>query len=232
MLAERIRLMESDIERIGGVQQARMRVEEGEISEVHVVADPSRRPKWIARDVITTLFARHGVRIPHQRISVAAAAPPGDTAVRGVPTAGSPRLVRVTFTFTGAKLQSTVEVAFGDRTATGTSEGPLLSGARERAAATATLDALRRLIGGSGEVVLEGLATVKVGSARAILVQVLRIDGRRIRSRLGCHRITRSSVEAASRATLRAATGLLRADLSAEDEPVEYLIEEREDSSG
>ncbi len=50
MLEERIREMEADLERITGVRSARMRIEGGEISEVHIVATSDRRPKWIARD--------------------------------------------------------------------------------------------------------------------------------------------------------------------------------------
>ncbi|MDM7915264.1 MAG: hypothetical protein QUU85_08365, partial [Candidatus Eisenbacteria bacterium] len=71
MQADRIRQMELDLARIHGVHSARLQAENGEITEVHVVADPTRRPKWIVRDVVTTLFARYGVRVPYQKISVA-----------------------------------------------------------------------------------------------------------------------------------------------------------------
>ena len=39
MLDERVRVMEADLMRIKGVHSARIRAEEGEITEIHVVAE-------------------------------------------------------------------------------------------------------------------------------------------------------------------------------------------------
>ena len=64
MLEERIREMEADLERITGVQSARIRVDGGRDLRGPRRGRSDRRPKWIVRDVVTTLFARHGIRDP------------------------------------------------------------------------------------------------------------------------------------------------------------------------
>ncbi len=64
--------IEGTISRLRGVVSARVvQDDRGEIQEVHVLGDPVRHPKHIARDIESALISEHGLRIDHRKISVA-----------------------------------------------------------------------------------------------------------------------------------------------------------------
>lgn len=63
---------EAIISRLRGVISARVVTDErGDILEIHVVADESRSPKQIGRDVESALLSQLGVRIDHRKVSIA-----------------------------------------------------------------------------------------------------------------------------------------------------------------
>jgi len=60
------------ISRLRGVISARVVTDErGGIIEIHVVADQSRSPKQISRDIESALLSELGVRIDHRKVSIA-----------------------------------------------------------------------------------------------------------------------------------------------------------------
>jgi len=63
---------EAIISRLRGVVSARVVTDDrGEISEVHVVADQTRHPKQLGRDIESALISEAGIRIDHRKISIA-----------------------------------------------------------------------------------------------------------------------------------------------------------------
>ena len=69
---ELAREVEGMLAEVQGVQQARLTLDRnGEISEVHVVADATRRGKELVRDIETVLKACFDFAVDHRRISVA-----------------------------------------------------------------------------------------------------------------------------------------------------------------
>jgi len=63
---------EATISRLRGVISARVITDErGDIIEIHVVADESRSPKQIGRDIESALLSECGVRIDHRKVSIA-----------------------------------------------------------------------------------------------------------------------------------------------------------------
>ncbi len=175
MLAERIRLMETDLERIKGVHSARIRAEGGEISEIHVVADAARRPKMIVRDVVTTLFARYGVRVPHQRVSVAGSAP--DPVVEPRPPASGTetevQIASVHLTCEGEDFRATVELRDGQRAARATADAIATRANQSRVVAEAALEALRKLTGTLPPTQIEEVRSVELGDLPVVLVRVV-----------------------------------------------------------
>lgn len=188
MLAERVRLMETDLERIKGVHSARIRAEEGEISEIHVVADAARRPKMIVRDVVTTLFARHGVRVPHQRVSVADSAPqaaaPAEPLVLG--TGADVRIASVHLTVEGEDFRATVELRDGPRAARASCDALATRSNQTRVVAEAALEALRKLTGTLPPAQIEEVRTVELGGLPVVLIRVVVLADGLERSRVGC----------------------------------------------
>jgi hypothetical protein len=64
--------IEGIIARLRGVSSARVVTDErGHITEIHVVADESRHPKQLSRDIESALLSELGVRIDHRVVSIA-----------------------------------------------------------------------------------------------------------------------------------------------------------------
>ncbi len=83
--------IEHIVTRLRGVISARVVTDErGGLTEIHVVADESRHPKQVSRDIESALLSELGLRIDHRIVSIAqmrvgpsTADPRGSTPVRG-----------------------------------------------------------------------------------------------------------------------------------------------------
>jgi hypothetical protein len=226
MLAERIRLMETDLERIKGVHSARIRAEGGEISEIHVVADAARRPKMIVRDVVTTLFARYGVRVPHQRVSVAGSAP--DPVAEPRPTASGSetgvQIASVHLTCEGEDFRATVELRDGQRAARATADAIATRANQSRVVAEAALEALRKLTGTLPPTQIEEVRSVELGDLPVVLVRVVVLSSGREQQRVGCG-VGVDRIDAAAVAVLDAMRPILPSSWAPEEE-IELEVEE------
>jgi len=228
MLSERIREMETDLERISGVGAARIRAEDGEISEIHIVADPARRPKWIVRDVITTLYARHGIRVPHQRISIAGTAEP--SATKTAPAADSRpvwriRLAGVHLAREGDQLVATVELKDGDRASRAVSEGLATQANQLRVVAEASIEAVRKLTGDMIALDLQDVKRVRVGSLPVVLVHIVLLQSGGERSLIGSCSAKGGRLDAPAGAVLDAVNRVLKPFRSREEE-IEFEVGE------
>jgi len=59
------------LSQLPGMFAVRLRFDNGQLVEVHVLASTERNPKQIARDIQSTLFAVYGIEIDHRIISIA-----------------------------------------------------------------------------------------------------------------------------------------------------------------
>jgi hypothetical protein len=229
MLTDRIRSMEIDLGRITGVDSARIQIEGGEISEIHVIADPSRRPKWVVRDVITTLFARYGVRVPHQRVSVAGAAPAAAAAEGAVSVPPwRIRVYAVHLAREGDTLRATVELRDGDRSARASHDALATRSNQVRVVAAATLDAVRTITSGLVPLHLEDARRIHLGALPVVLTHVILLRPGEERSLVGSCTATEGRLEAAAGAVLDAVNRILQ-PFRAREEEVEYEVEEEEE---
>jgi hypothetical protein len=225
MLEERIREMEADLERITGVHSARMMVEGGEISEVHVIAACDRRPKLIARDVITTLFARHGIRIPHQKVSIAAARPIPAQEDRRVSNWRSIEVTSVHMAREGEILRAVVGLREGSKDAEGNAEGLATRANATRVVAAATLSAVRNLTGNRLSLQLEEARRVRFGRLALVVAHVVLLCPEGERSLVGCCTTEDGRFEAVACAVLDAVLRVIDPTPMQEDE-VEYVVRE------
>lgn len=228
MLSDRIREMEADLERISGVGAARIQAEEGEISEIHVVADSSRRPKLIVRDVVTTLYARHGIRVPHQRISVAGTAGPvavAPPATMEPEAAWRLRLTSVHLAREGDRLLSTVELRDGERSHRASADVPATRANHLRVVAEATLEGVRRLTGDLATFDLQEVRRVDLGRLPVVLVHIVLLQAGSERSLVGSCPARQGRIDAPASAVLDAVNRVLQSFRSREEE-VEYEVGE------
>lgn len=221
-------MMELDLRRIIGVQDARIQVEDGTISEVHVVADSTRRPKMIVRDAVTMLFARHGVRVGHQKVSVAGsvAGSRGDAdAAAGGDPAWRIRFSSVQVTREGETVRASVVLSDGDRDAEGTADALATRSNQIRVVAEATLGAIRRLTSGLVPLYLEDAVRCDLGRLPVVLAHVVLLRQGGECSLVGSCPADEGRLEAAAGAVLDAVNRILPPYRSREEE-VEYAVGE------
>lgn len=140
--------------------------EAGVVTELHVLADRSRSPKQIVRDIQSVAMARFDLAIDHKVVSVAQ--------IQGEdrPCAETCRLAVESFSITRCPdgLQAQVTLRQGEQFFCGKAEA--LSSARERDAvlARATLDALTGYLGGAKRLSLVEVRTAALADGEVVLV--------------------------------------------------------------
>ncbi len=187
------------IEQIRGVTTARVLIDDdGEISEIHVIADHSRSPKPIVRDIETLLLARYSIRFDYRRVSLvqmepeAVAEPVSEDRLRFISADADPA---------DDNAVQVVLQAHADRYAASAAGIDDDSG---RAAADATLAAVRKAIGRDIPLTVQHTQVVD-GGEQPVCLAVIRAALEAGEERLtGTCLVTGSIWEAASKATLDA----------------------------
>lgn len=142
------------------------------VDELHVVTTPQRSAKQTVRDVQSLLYAVYGISIDHRVVSVVQVAENGD----GFGAPDRLRIAQVQATQQGLEVQVVVDVTDGDIDHEGTATGPSSAAGRHRAAARATLEALRPALPGGGIVELEG-ATIEQVMGRRMAISLVHVHG-------------------------------------------------------
>ncbi|MCK4305334.1 MAG: hypothetical protein KAY24_13940 [Candidatus Eisenbacteria sp.] len=177
--------MERALRQVKGVEGARVRVQDGEVSEIHVVAVPGSRAKNVARDVRSFLAAMLGVEVSHQKISVAVReerAPFGrGHAIGATPwapsshVAGDQRILfrSVNLLVEGLRSEVQVELTANGRPLLGGATGVPASLGTERLVVAATLDALGELVTEDVRLFPGDLIFPRVGGGEAVIAEVV-----------------------------------------------------------
>ena len=139
--------VEATISRLRGVVSARVATDErGEIVEVHVVADQSRHPKQLSRDIESAVFSELGLRIDHRRISIAQM-----REAHGVATDVRLKFLSIDYFLDRTMARARVSVGHGEESFTGAASMP--AGARlnqEELVARAALEAVHEYLRSTG----------------------------------------------------------------------------------
>jgi hypothetical protein len=128
----------------------------GRVEELHVLVNPRRAPKQVARDIESGLIAHLGVEIDYKKISIA------QIQSRSQLGGGSPERARLRFcdvslTMSGARAEACVHLKKDDAIYTGTASGHASSHNQLRLIATAALRAVENTGGEDGAMVIEDL---------------------------------------------------------------------------
>ena len=186
--------VQSSIARMRGVMASRVVLQDGVISEVHILAEADRPAKQIVRDVESLCAAEFGIRIDHRKVSVALIeAPERPTKTRRRPVIRGVRIERE-----GGHFSVHVSLAVGDELCQGSAEGPNVN--QYRLAATATLRALEESLRGSCRLVLDDLVPFHLGSWNGYLVGVVMLSTFGEERLVGSALVKKDAVDAVIRA--------------------------------
>ncbi|MBU1700086.1 MAG: hypothetical protein KJ970_09945 [Candidatus Eisenbacteria bacterium] len=216
---ERLGRIERDLSELRAVRAVRLMADGEQIQEVHIIALPGRDVKGIVRDVVTTLFAWHGIRLNHRKISVAVMGQHDMKKVKesdAVEVSTDQRLeyVSVNSLLQGSRVEAQVELSWGGGSLFGSQTGANTPESRLRLVGEAALDAVQQATREGHQWSLGDALKFRLGEGEAIAVKVLLLSGRRRSEMAGCALIgsypDEAVVFAVLQATNRAGSQLLR----------------------
>jgi hypothetical protein len=170
--ASRIRSedIEAAIAEVGEIKAARVVVGlDGQITEIHVLALPTKSPKQLVRDIESTLMARFGIPVDHRKISVAQL---GRESISDEPqqeartTVARPKICSINASVAGVQAAASVTLEIAGTEYVGMASGPASHTGRLRHVATAALDAVAQYLSEDSTFALEDVAVVQLGRER------------------------------------------------------------------
>ena len=184
---------------------------QGEVSEVHVLAQPDVPPKQVVRNIESALMAQLGMRVDHRKISVAQTAdvrPIEALQEEAISTRAKRRVVifRDLSVRPSEKLQRVmirVRLAYGERESEHEVEGTDTYRNRVETSARAAAACLDELLP-DNSIALEGAAVIDAFDRRFILVAVHGLGGREAQLLTGTAEIRESPERGAVLAVLDA----------------------------
>jgi hypothetical protein len=224
VIREQIETMEASLRQVAGILSARIRADGDDISEVHVVAAPHRKAKGVVRDVITTLYARHGLHLHHHKVSVATTAADPSAAAEEAPVPRRLLFRSVNVYREGGRYEGQVELQDGERILTGTAGGPAVRSGSERLVAQAALRAVSRLFGDGLALELVGAERSRIGSRSVVLTHVVLLRHRSETHLVGSALVTSDPLEATVFSVLDALNRVL--PVLAGGDTIEYEVED------
>jgi hypothetical protein len=164
--------IERELVRLPEVEIARLVLDDGRLTEVHIVANAAKHPKQVVRDVQSVALASFGVEIDRRIVSVVQldGAPGDDDASTAGP--GPVRVVieSVSAEVTGLRCLVKVGLTRATTSVLGYAEGSIATSARFRLVAAATVDALRQLEPVAECVDIDTAQIVRAGSLDVAIV--------------------------------------------------------------
>jgi hypothetical protein len=164
---------EETIAQLESVEAARVVRKGGTITELHVLAVPSKAPKQISRDIQSLAMARYGVNIDRRVISVVQLAP--DKIRQSV--VARPALLRIKETTDHTRATLTVTLGWQGGEHVGSASGPDAASARLRLVGEATLQAMESIFTETPPLALDSIGTAGVGM-RTVLIAVIVFAGK------------------------------------------------------
>lgn len=155
-----------------GVLNAEFVLEGDSIREVHILADQSRGPKQIVRDVQSALLARYQLELDHRIISVAQVSGSLFNDAAHAARGEGRRLVceRLELSGSRADASATICLSLDGETYTGKAQCDLSLPGRMWAIAQATVEALNLLLAANCRFSLEQVRRAAIGDRQAVLV--------------------------------------------------------------
>ena len=197
----KIKECESLAKQVKGVVSARVvGGNTGDISEIHVLADSTRSPKQVVRDIESALLAQLGMEVDHKKISVAQLQGEEELLLPGY----RPRLEEIELLIKGIESEARATVNFGKDSFTGTASGPNMMKNRLLLIAVAVLSAVENFLGGTIRLMVEDVQKVPFAGKEIILAGVLLLTPAGEETLLGSALVVGDDRESAAKAVLDA----------------------------
>lgn len=195
---------EQALKQIRSVLGARIKANiEGEIEEIHVLADSNRNPKQVVRDVESMLVTQFGIEIDHKIVSVVQVDDEEETSLPAQEPI-RPKLVAVTIRTVHSMAEVKVELLSGEKLLEGIAQGPSSAYNKLRLFAEATIQALATLTMEKLIFVTEDVNINPLGKNHVAQVAITLITPSGEQTLAGCAIVKSDEREAVVKATLDA----------------------------
>ena len=171
--------LERELCRLPDVSAARVVTDDiGRATEVHILANGTKHPKQVVRDVQSVALASFGIELDRRIVSVVRLHDDNEpvapkAAEAGPATTDRAVLVHVASEVTGLRSLVRVTLGRGLDQAVGFAEGSIASTARHRLVAAATVDAIRQLQPAAECIDVDSAQIVRVGIHDVAIVTVV-----------------------------------------------------------
>jgi hypothetical protein len=142
------------------------------IEELHVLANDSKGPRQIVRDIESLLMARFGIAIDHKKISIAQVGEIKQTKKSSLRTHERLKIAGINIDIAGQEATYEINLTQNGTSHTGTASGPCTQNGRLRLAALAALDAARKRAPEDCNYALEHIEILPITNAKIALVCV------------------------------------------------------------
>ncbi len=160
---------EAIITQVQGVVSGRIVSRDNEILEIHVLADGTRSPKQIVRDIESAVLVKVGLELDHKKISVAQLDPelavPAETGVRFL-------FQGISYSSVNGNTAVEITIGTGNQSYTAEISGPNNSQNRIRLTASATLSAVENSMGVEGMLTVNDVQKIHLGGNSAIAAAI------------------------------------------------------------
>jgi hypothetical protein len=195
--------LQEKINRIDGVEAARVVTGNGQIDEIHVLARRNKAAKQVVRDVQSLAQALFGLSIDRRVVSVVQLAD-------SVLTSGSrPALVDVSEIIDSNRTEVTVTLKWKERLLVGQSTGAAATSTRWRLVAEATLEAVRQSVHHDIGLGVSSMDLPVLGSRQLAIAQIVVVTETAERMLIGSAYVEGDESKAVVRSVLDALNRLL-----------------------
>lgn len=186
--------------RMRGVVASRVVAHDGDIAEVHILADAVRPAKQIVRDVESLCAAQFGIKIDHRKVSVAQIETPASEGIK----VERPEIRGVRIETEGVHTSVHVALGVGDEIFEGEAAGTGGVATPYRLAASASLRALETYLRGSCRLILDDLIPFHLGEWEGFLAGVILLSTFGEERLVGSALVKKDKVDAAIKAACNA----------------------------
>ncbi|PKM47359.1 MAG: hypothetical protein CVV03_03850 [Firmicutes bacterium HGW-Firmicutes-8] len=193
---------EDIIRQIKDVISARIVTDDmGEISEIHVLADSSRSPKQIVRDIESAFMAQFNISVDHKKISVAQMQ---DEEGGRAGSETRPKVSSVTVLSGRRITEARVQLELSGNIYEGVASGPSTANNKLRVISQATVLALENYLKSTCNLVTEDITVLNLAGRQAVAASVSLVTNIGEERLIGAAFINHDEREAAVKATLAA----------------------------
>ena len=171
-----------------------------DLSEIHIVASTSRKPKQIVRDIETLFRVKHNVKVDYRKVSLVQLT---DESLLHIPIA-RPEIRHVTEENLGDQRRIRVEIQGAGKIVTGEALDRIDNPMAFHTPAKATIHAIQKLLGQYIDVHLGEAAAFRLGSHEVVLVILTCVFENREETFVGSSFVGTRPADSAARATLDA----------------------------